>query len=44
MLKAVFIDFYGTLVHEDGDVIREISQVIFNTGNVNDISDIGRFW
>lgn len=44
MLKAVFIDFYGTLVHEDGDVIREISREIFNTGNVNDISDIGRFW
>ncbi len=32
MIKAVFIDFYGTVVHEDGEVIQKISQEIFNTG------------
>ncbi len=24
MIKAFFVDFYGTLVHEDGEVIKEI--------------------
>ena len=23
MVKAVFIDFYGTVVHEDGEVIKK---------------------
>ena len=31
MVKAVFIDFYGTLVHEDGAIIRKVSQIIFDT-------------
>lgn len=44
MVKAVFIDFYGTLVHEDGAVIEKISQEIFETGKVERISDIGAFW
>lgn len=44
MVKAVFIDFYGTLVHEDGAVIAKISQEIFETGKVEKISDIGAFW
>ncbi len=24
MIKAFFVDFYGTLVHEDGEVIKKI--------------------
>lgn len=44
MIKAVFIDFYGTLVHEDGEVIKRISQIICETGNVQDIRDIGNYW
>lgn len=44
MVKAVFIDFYGTLVHEDGAVIAKISQKIFETGVVEKISHIGAFW
>ena len=44
MLKAVFIDFYGILVHEDGEVIRQISQIIFDTGVVENYSDIEVYW
>lgn len=44
MVKAVFIDFYGTVVHEDGEVIRKVSQEIFNTGKVKDKSEIGSYW
>ena len=41
MVKAVLIEFYGTIVHEDGEVIKKISQEIFDTGNVEDQSEIG---
>ena len=41
MIKAIFIDFYGTVVHEDGEVIKQGAQDIFNTGKVNDKSEIG---
>ncbi len=44
MVKAVFIDFYGTIVHEDGAVIKEVSQKIFDTGVVEDKSQIGAYW
>lgn len=44
MIKAIFIDFYGTVVHEDGEVIKKVSQEIFATGNVNDKSEIGSYW
>lgn len=44
MVKAIFIDFYGTVVHEDGEVIKQISQEIFDTGKVNNKSEIGAYW
>ena len=44
MCKAVFIDFYGTIVYEDGVIVRKIVKKIFETGAVNDISDIGGYW
>lgn len=44
MTKAIFIDFYGTVVHEDGEVIKKVSQEIFDTGNVKDKSEIGSYW
>ena len=30
MIKAFFLDFYGTVVHEDGEVVKKISQLIYN--------------
>lgn len=44
MVKAVFLDFYGTVVHEDGEIIKKITDIIVNTGQVTNMSDIGAFW
>ena len=44
MIKAVFLDFYGTVVHEDGEVIKQITDVIIESGSVSDRSKIGTFW
>ena len=44
MIKAFFVDFYGTLVHEDGKVIKEIAQLIFETGKAEKPSEIASFW
>lgn len=44
MLKAMFADFYGTLVYEDGEVIEKVSQEIFDTGVVEEKSQIGAYW
>ena len=44
MIKAFFVDFYGTVVHEDGEVIKKITQIIFDTGNAEDKGEIGSFW
>lgn len=44
MIKALFFDFYGTIVHEDGVVIDEITAIISNTGNGADKSTIGSYW
>ena len=44
MIKAIFVDFYGTLVHEDGEVVEKISQIIFDTGNAASTSDVDSFW
>ena len=30
-IKALFFDFYGTIAHEDGIVIDEITTIISNT-------------
>ena len=44
MIKAIFVDFYGTLVHEDGEVVEKISQIILNTGNAASTSEVDSFW
>lgn len=44
MIKAIFLDFYGTVVHEDGEVIKKISKEIYDTGTVSDIAEIGTYW
>lgn len=44
MVKAVLIDFYGTVVHEDGEIIKRITEKIIETGSVDDGKQIGGFW
>ncbi|MCM1267680.1 MAG: HAD family hydrolase [Bacteroidales bacterium] len=44
MIKALFVDFYGTIVHEDGVVVDEITTIISNTGDGTKKSIIGGYW
>lgn len=44
MVKAVFLDFYGTVVFEDGEIINKITDIIMETGNVDDRKKAGAFW
>lgn len=44
MIKAIFIDFYGTVVYEDGEIVRKISKKIYETGNAESVSQIDSYW
>lgn len=44
MIKALFLDFYGTVVHEDDEVIKIITKKIYDTGKAQDIREIGQYW
>ncbi len=44
MIKAFFVDFYGTVVHEDGEIIERITQIIYDTGKAENKSEVGAFW
>ncbi len=44
MIKALLFDFYGTIVHEDGVVIDEITTIISNTGDGTKKSIISSYW
>lgn len=44
MKEAIFLDFYGTVVFEDGENIRRISQIIYETGVANNTSEIATYW
>ncbi|NMO98174.1 HAD family hydrolase [Paenibacillus lemnae] len=44
-IKAIFLDFYGTLVHEDDDIIPLICQEIQDSSpEACDIREIGKHW
>ena len=44
MKKAIFLDFYGTVVFEDGENISKITKIISETGDGSDPSAIGGYW
>lgn len=44
MIEAIFLDFYGTVVFEDGEVVAKISQTLYETGNAESASEIGNYW
>lgn len=43
MIKAFFLDFYGTVVYEDGEIVKKISQLIYETGKADSPSEIDFF-
>lgn len=44
MIKAIFCDFYGTVVHEDDEPICAITERIYQSGNAKSTKEIGIFW
>lgn len=44
MIKAIFLDFYGTVVHEDNAIVKEITQRILITGKAEEQSVIKAYW
>lgn len=44
MIKAIFIDFYGTAVYEDGEIVSKISKMIYETGNAKSVSQVDSYW
>ena len=44
MIKAIFIDFYGTVVFEDGEIVSKISKMIYETGNAQSVSQVDSYW
>jgi len=44
MVKAVFLDFYGTVVHEDGVVIDDIIGRIVPPGSACTKGEVGLYW
>ncbi len=44
MLKAIFMDFYGTAVHESGPIAMEVVKRIYKTGNAESPEEVLRYW
>ena len=44
MKKAIFMDFYGTVVFEDGEVIEQVTNEILDTGKADNASGIASYW
>lgn len=44
MLKAIFMDFYGTAVHESGPIAMEVVQRIYKSGNAGSPEEVLRYW
>ncbi len=44
MIKAFFVDFYGTLAHEDGEIVQKVSKIIYDTGKAENTSEIDGYW
>ncbi len=44
MIKAIFVDFYGTIVFEDGENVSKISNRIYETGKAESASQVGSYW
>lgn len=44
MVEAIFLDFYGTVVFEDGEIVSRISRFLYETGNAENVGQIGNYW
>jgi 2-haloacid dehalogenase/putative hydrolase of the HAD superfamily len=46
MIKAIFVDFYGTLVEEDDKIVSSIVDNVVKESNIKNMNrnDVGQFW
>lgn len=43
-MKAVFMDYYGTVAHENGPIAMEVVQRIYKSSQANSPEDVFRYW
>lgn len=44
-MKAIFLDFYGTIVYEDDEIISKICSIICDNSNIScNPKEIGTYW
>lgn len=44
MVKAIFMDFYGTVAHENGPIAMEVVQRIYKNSNAESAEEIFGYW
>ncbi len=44
MIKGIFVDFYGTIVHEDTKLVKKISKAVCETGNADNPGEVDEYW
>lgn len=44
MLKAIFIDFYGTVAREIGPIAIEVIQDIYNNSSADSVGEVTTYW
>lgn len=44
MIKAVFMDFYGTVAHENGPIAMEVVQRIYKSSNAESPEEVFGYW
>lgn len=44
MIKAIFMDYYGTVVHENGPIAMEVVKRIYKNSNAESPEEVFRYW
>lgn len=44
MIKAIFMDFYGTVVHESGPIVVEVVRRIYKNSNAKSEKEVFGYW
>lgn len=44
MIKAIFMDYSGTVTHENGPIAAEVVKRVFQTGDAESPEEVFRFW
>lgn len=44
MVQAVFCDFYGTIVHEEGPKMQKVAEFIYESGNAKSVEEVKGYW